>query len=83
MARFLCRTKLCDTMRVKKKKKYNIGGKADSKHSIRSASRSDAEKKLDEYLRSQGFTSGRNSSQAPQYKLFQDEKTKEYIFRQQ
>jgi hypothetical protein len=70
-------------MKVRKKKKYNVGGKTPSKHSIKGVSREAARKKLDEYLRSQGFTSGRDSAQAPRYKLFQDEKTKEYIFRQQ
>lgn len=70
-------------MKVIKKKKYNIGGKTPSKHSIRGVSREAADKKLDKYLRSQGFTSGRNTKGAPKYKLFQDKKTKEYIFREQ
>ena len=70
-------------MKAITKKKFNTGGKTPSKHSVRGVSREDADKKLDEYLRSQGFTSGRNTKGAPQYKLFQDEKTKEYIFREQ
>ena len=65
------------------KKKYNIGGKGPAKHSVSGPSREAADKKLDEYLRSQGFTSGRNTKGAPKYKLFQDKKTKEYIFREQ
>ena len=65
------------------KKKYNIGGKGPAKHSVSGPSREAADKKLDKYLRSQGFTSGRNTKRAPQYKLFQDKKTKEYIFREQ
>ena len=70
-------------MRVRKKKKYNVGGKTPSKHSVKGVSREAARKKLDEYLRSQGFTSGRNTKGAPQYKLFQDKETGQYTFRQQ
>ena len=70
-------------LKKKKKKKYNIGGKGPAKHSVSGPSREAAYKKLDEYLRSQGFTSGRNTKGAPQYKLFQDKETGQYTFRQQ
>jgi hypothetical protein len=48
---------------------------------IRSKSRQAAEKKLDDKLRTEGHTSGINDPRAPKYKLTQDTKTGEYIYR--
>ena len=46
-----------------------------------SMSQQTAEKMLDEKLRKEGFTGGRNDANAPEFKLFQDKKTGEYRFR--
>ena len=50
---------------------------------IRSKSRQAAETMLDDMLRQQGFASGMNDNNAPKYKLFQDNKTGDYIYRKQ
>jgi hypothetical protein len=55
--------------------------KTEGEGEIRSVSRQSAEKQLDDKLRSEGYLSGRNTSGAPEYKLTQDTKTGEYIFR--
>ena len=63
--------------------KMNYKGfpKTEGESEIRSKSRQVAEKQLDDKLRSEGYLSGRNTSGAPQYKLTQDTKTGDYIFR--
>ena len=55
--------------------------KTEGEIEIRSMSRQSAEKQLDDKLRSEGYLSGRNTAGAPEYKLTQDTKTGEYIFR--
>jgi len=63
------------------KMKYKGFPKTEGEDEIRSMSQSAAEKLLDNKLREQGYNSGRNDSNAPQYKLTQDTKTGEYIYR--
>ena len=63
------------------KMKYKGFPKTEGEDEIRSMSQSAAEKKLDNKLREQGYHSGRNDASAPQYKLTQDIKTGEYIYR--
>jgi|21_taG_2_1085346.scaffolds.fasta_scaffold71074_2 hypothetical protein len=63
--------------------KMNYKGfpKTEGEDEIRSVSRQVAEKTLDDKLREQGYHSGRNDANAPQYGLTQDTKTGEYIYR--
>jgi len=58
--------------------KYEGGGGL----SFTGKNRDTARTKLDEHLRSQGFSQGTNDPRAPQYKLFQNEDSGEYAFRQ-
>jgi hypothetical protein len=61
--------------------KMNYKGFPKTDDEIRSKSRQTAEKLLDDKLRSEGHTSGRNTESAPKYTLTQDTKTGEYIYR--
>jgi len=63
-----------------KKRKGEPEDKSETTNEIRSLSQQTAEKKLEDYLYEQGYR-GRSDPRSPQYKLYQDTKTQEYIFR--
>ena len=66
--------------RVIKKKRKATSSEVDKPY-VKSISRQAAEKMLNEKLRKEGFSQGRSDSRSPSFKLSQDAKTKEYIFR--
>lgn len=76
-----------DTDGVKEKKMrpmFKKGGMIDEPpKEVRSISRQKAQKMLNDALIKEGFPSGMNDSNAPKYKLTQDKKTGEYIYRKQ
>jgi len=64
-------------------KKFENGGKTYTPEPIyvKSKSRSIAHTKLNDKLRAEGYTNGTSDPRAPQYKLSQDTKTGDYIYR--
>ncbi len=66
----------------KKPKSMKEGGKTLPAPFVSSPKRSIAEKLLNDKLIRQGFSAGRSDPRAPQFELFQDKETKNFIFRE-